>query len=102
MIRDVASARLGEPEKALFAYLAVLNDAPASLRQTDVDRLRAAGWSDGAIYDAVTVCALFNFFNRWIDGTGVEDCPPGFYEGQLERHGDRGYAPDVRGYGGKS
>ena len=33
--------------------------------------LYAAGWDDQAIYDAVTVCSLFNFFNRWIDATGV-------------------------------
>jgi hypothetical protein len=61
--------------------------------QADADALHAAGWDDGEIYDAVTVCALFAFFNRWIDGTGVEDTPKGFYEARLEAHGDRGYAP---------
>ena len=30
-----------------------------------------AGWTDEAIYDAITVCALFNFYNRWIDATGM-------------------------------
>ena len=29
------------------------------------------GWTDEAIYSAVSVCALFNFYNRWIDATGV-------------------------------
>jgi hypothetical protein len=33
--------------------------------------LHAAGWTDEAIYCAITVCALFNFYNRWIDATGV-------------------------------
>ena len=28
--------------------------------------LRAAGWDDEAIYFAITTCALFNFYNRWI------------------------------------
>ena len=37
----------------------------------DLDVVRAAGWSDDAIYFAITVCALFNFYNRWIDATGV-------------------------------
>ena len=55
--------------------------------------MKAAGWSDGEVFDAVTVCALFNFFNRWIDGNGVEDIPKGFYEERLEKFGDRGYAP---------
>jgi hypothetical protein len=37
----------------------------------DLESVRAAGWSDEAIYFAITVCALFNFYNRWIDATGV-------------------------------
>jgi hypothetical protein len=37
----------------------------------DIAALHAAGWSDAAIYYAITVCALFNFYNRWIDATGV-------------------------------
>ena len=37
----------------------------------DLDTVRAAGWTDEQIYYAITVCALFNFYNRWIDATGV-------------------------------
>ena len=33
--------------------------------------MRDAGWSDEQLYYAITVCALFNFYNRWIDATGV-------------------------------
>lgn len=91
--RDFETAPISAKEKAMFAYLARLNDEPSSPRQGDVDALRGHGWTDAEIYDAVTVCSLFNFFNRWIDGTGVEDVPRGFYEGRLEQHGDRGYAP---------
>ena len=43
-----------------------------------------------ALFDAVSVAAIFNFFNRWIDGTGVSDVPRGFYEGRLAAHGDMG------------
>jgi alkylhydroperoxidase family enzyme len=91
--RDFATAPIPTREKALFAYLAKLNDAPGSLTGADLEPVKAAGWSDAAIYDAVTVCSLFAFFNRWIDGTGVEDIPKGFYEERLEKFGDRGYAP---------
>ena len=34
-------------------------------------RMREAGWDDESLYFAITVCALFNFYNRWIDATGV-------------------------------
>ena len=40
-------------------------------RQEDVDAVKAAGWSESAIYDAFTVCAAFNFFNRWLDASGI-------------------------------
>ena len=69
-----------------------VNDAPARVSQTDVDEVKAAGWSEAAIYDAATVCAIFNFFNRWIDAAGVPDVPDGFYEKRLDAHGDSGYA----------
>jgi hypothetical protein len=33
--------------------------------------LHEVGWDDDAIYYAITVCALFNFYNRWVDASGV-------------------------------
>ena len=89
---DFESAPLSEKEKALFRYLAVVNDTPAKVQQADVDAAKAAGWSDHALFDAATVCAIFNFFNRWIDATGVPDVPGGFYEERLGAQGDVGYA----------
>jgi len=55
--------------------------------------LYAAGWTDEQIYYAVTVCALFNFYNKWIDATGVSDMPAAAYEASGERMAARGYAP---------
>lgn len=90
--RDHRSAPLSDKEKALLDYVERLNAAPASMTQVHVDALKAHGWADDEIYDAVTVCSLFNFFNRWIDGNGVPDIPKGFYDERLAQHGDRGYA----------
>ena len=55
------------------------------------DRLTAAGWSQEAIYDAITVCALFKFYNAWIDATGVHDLPAGAYEMSGRRMAAEGY-----------
>jgi alkylhydroperoxidase family enzyme len=96
VLADAAGAPLSGPEKALLAYVAVVNDRPAEASEAEVRRLTALGWTDAAIFDAVSVCALFAFFNRWIDGTGVPDTPPGWYGERLERFGDRGYAPDEK------
>ena len=42
-----------------------------NLTESTRDAMRAAGWTDEALYFAITVCALFNFYNRWIDASGV-------------------------------
>jgi hypothetical protein len=70
-----------------------MNRNSSGLRQADVDEAKAAGWSDEALYDAVTVCALFNFYNKWIDANGVSDMPAAAYAASGERLATMGYAP---------
>ena len=53
--------------------------------------MKQIGWSEEAIYDAVTVCGLFNFYNRWIDATGVQDMPAQAYEMTGQRLKEKGY-----------
>ena len=79
VIDDYRSA----PIDAKFAELLVLIEKTArnaaSVTAADIDAVRAAGWSDEANYDAVTVCALFAFYTTWVDGSGVpglEDYTP--------------------------
>ncbi len=88
---NLESAPLPAPEKVLLRYLKKVNRTPWECTQDEVNTVKAAGWTDSAIYDAVTVCSIFNFFNRWIDGTGVPDVPDQFYEKRLETSGDSGY-----------
>jgi hypothetical protein len=59
-----------------------------------VDEARSAGWSEEALYDAITVCALFQFYNTWTDATGVQDMPPFAYEVSGKRLATAGYAPE--------
>ena len=65
------SSPLDEAHKALFRFLDQVNHDSARITPADLDIVRAAGWSDEALYFAITVCAMFNFYNRWIDATGV-------------------------------
>lgn len=37
--------------------------------------LRAAGWSDEEILEATEIIGFFNYYNRLVDGLGVEDEP---------------------------
>lgn len=71
VLRDLESSQLGEKDKALFRFIDKVNHDSPRITSADMQPLYAAGWDDEAIYFAVTVCALFNFYNRWIDATGV-------------------------------
>lgn len=92
VVRDYRSAPITDEEKLLLAYLEKLTLAPSTTSAADVERLHEAGWSDEAIYDAVTVCAMFNFYNRWVEGSGVQDMPQAGYEQSAERLATVGYS----------
>jgi alkylhydroperoxidase family enzyme len=92
VLADYRTAPIADKEKALFAFVDKVNRTSIEIRQPDIDALHLAGWSDEAIYDAVTVCSLFNFYNRWIDATGVQDMPAAAYEISGQRLKEHGYA----------
>ena len=68
-----------------------MNEQSNLVRREDVDRVKAMGWSDEAVYDAITVCALFKFYNAWIDATGVHDLPADAYGMSGKRMAAQGY-----------
>lgn len=92
VLADVETSALPEKEKALFRFLRKVNLDCAAIERSDVEHLRSLGWSDEAVYDAVTVCALFNFYNRWCDATGVRDMPAEAFEASGQRLATQGYA----------
>ena len=94
VVRDHRSAPISAKERALFDYVVAANESRGTVDVTHVERARALGWSDAALYDAATVVALFNFYNRWIDATGVHDMPAAAYAMSGERLAARGYAFD--------
>ena len=71
VLRDLENSALPEKEKALFRFVAKVNHPAPKITAEDMAPLHAAGWTDEAIYYAITVCALFNFYNRWVDASGV-------------------------------
>jgi alkylhydroperoxidase family enzyme len=93
VMEDYRTAPIGEREKALFAFIEKMNRQSSRLRKEDIEQVKAAGWSEEAIYDAVTVCALFNFYNKWIDATGVSDMTSAAYAASGERLATAGYVP---------
>jgi alkylhydroperoxidase family enzyme len=71
VLRDLENSALDEKHKALFRFVAKVNQDSPRITAGDMAPLYQAGWDDEAIYFAITVCALFNFYNRWADASGV-------------------------------
>lgn len=71
VLADVETSALSDAEKALFRFVDRVNHDSVRIGMGDLEMVRAAGWSDEQIYYAITVCALFNFYNRWVDASGV-------------------------------
>lgn len=92
MLEDYATAPISERERALFAFITKVNRDSTTIDQADIDAARAAGWSDEALYDAITVCALFRFYNTWVDATGVGEMPAFAHEMSGHRLATQGYA----------
>jgi hypothetical protein len=41
------------------------------MTETDAASVHNAGWGDDALYSTMLVTALFNFYNRLVDGVGL-------------------------------
>jgi uncharacterized peroxidase-related enzyme len=86
------TAPLTEAEKLLLHFVRKITKEAFRTEQTDIDELKAAGWSDEAIYDAITVCSLFNFYNRWNDANGTGNMSHEAYVASGKRLAKKGYA----------
>ena len=69
------TAGLDGATSALLEFGEKLTGAPESVGAADIGGLRAAGWNDRAIHDAVQVVSFFNYINRVADGLGVDPEP---------------------------
>jgi uncharacterized peroxidase-related enzyme len=72
LMTDPAAAPLEGADRALIAYALKLTRTPREVRQSDVEILRSAGFSEEEIFEAAFVTAYFNYTNRVAEGLGVE------------------------------
>lgn len=72
-------------------FVTKVNADSPNITPEDMQPLYQAGWTDDAIYYAITVCALFNFYNRWIDASGVHAMSE-------EAHREGGKRTAINGY----
>jgi uncharacterized peroxidase-related enzyme len=75
LIDDLETATVDAKLKPILRFVRKLTRTPARVRQEDVDAIFAAGWDEDAFYHAVSICGLFNYYNRLIEGYGVKSTP---------------------------
>jgi alkylhydroperoxidase family enzyme len=92
VLNDIETAPWDEKHKALFRFLDRVNHDSPRIAAADMQPLYAAGWDDEAIYFAITVCALFNFYNRWIDASGVHALSDEAHRQGGKRSAKQGYS----------
>ncbi len=87
---DWTRAPLRAADRVLLDFAVTLTETPGAMTRGHVDALRAAGFNDRAISDAVHVVSYFNYINRIADAVGVdleEWMPP-------HPHADRDFRED--------
>jgi alkylhydroperoxidase family enzyme len=91
VLRDLENSLLPEKEKVLLRFVDKVNHNSPQITNADLEVVRTAGWTDEAIYFAITVCALFNFYNRWIDASGVHALSDAAHREGGKRSATHGY-----------
>lgn len=75
-LRRIAEAPAGETldgqDRAVYRFATKVATDAASVRQEDVDELRAVGLSDTDIADVVYAAAARSFFTKVLDGLGAQ------------------------------
>jgi len=75
LMNDIESAAIDESLKPILRFVRKLTETPSKMTQADADAVFAAGWNEQALQDAILVTSLFNFYNRYVDGHGINPAP---------------------------
>ena len=92
VLADPQTSALDDRHKALFAFIDRVNHDSPRMTPDDAVAMRALGWTDEELWYAITVCALFNFYNRWIDASGVHVLSDEAHRAGGKRSARTGYA----------
>jgi uncharacterized peroxidase-related enzyme len=92
LLVSIDDSPIDDKLKPLVRYVQKLTRTPSQMTAADVATVRAAGWSEDAIFDAVCICGFNNLMNRVVDATGIE--------GTEEEHRESGQRLATLGYDG--
>jgi len=84
LMTDLASSLVDNRLKPILAYVGKLTRTPSMMTAADAQTVYEAGWDEQALFDAVSVCALFNFMNRIVERSGIKTNPLEADNAQIE------------------
>jgi uncharacterized peroxidase-related enzyme len=90
LLADIETAPIEAKMKPILSYARKLTLSPARMTAADAASVYDAGWDDDALYSTVLVTALFNFYNRLVDGVGLT-LPEGYETEAGKRLPTQGY-----------
>jgi uncharacterized peroxidase-related enzyme len=90
LLADIETAPLEAKMKPVLRYARKLTLSPARATEADAAAVYDAGWGDDALYATALVTALFNFYNRLVEGIGLE-LPEGYVPEAAKRLSSKGY-----------
>ena len=73
LLEDMDSSPVDDKLKPVLRYVKKLTESPSKMIQADADAIFDAGWDEDSFHFTVMICALFNMYNRIMDGYGVKN-----------------------------
>ena len=74
-MEDYRQADLDPTVRLLLDFAVQMTSESHARGEKAIGDLRAAGWSDAAILEAVEIIGFFNYYNRLVDALGVDPEP---------------------------
>ena len=91
LLTDLDGAPIDDKMKPVLRYVKKLTETPSRMVQADADAIFDAGWDEDCFHFTVMICAMFNMYNRIMDGYGVRNTAE-FRETRGAKLADVGYA----------
>lgn len=71
LLTDLDGSPVDQKMKPVLRYVKKLTETPSKMVQADADAIFDAGWDEDCFHFTVMICAMFNMYNRIMDGYGV-------------------------------
>jgi len=70
IVQDYRRAGLDEKTRAMLDYAVKITKTPVECDETDIERLRALGFSLDDVYDVIATASVYNYNNRVAEAAG--------------------------------